>query len=84
MRAKAECFSVEDNGLIKVLRCPELVVPRGEINCEVVQRPRPIRVPLREKAECFSVEDNGLIEVLQCPELVVPSGESNCKVVQRH
>ena len=83
MRAKDECFLVEDNGLIEVLQCPELVVPSGEMNCYVVQRPRPIGVPLREKAECFSVEDNGLIEVLQCPELVVASGETICKVVQR-
>ena len=83
MREKAECFSVEDNGLIEVLHSPELVVPSGEINCKAVQRHGPIRVPLRAKAECFSVEDNGFIEVLHSPELVVPSEETICKVVQR-
>ena len=83
MREKGECFSVEANGLIEVLHCPELVVPSGEIFCQVVQRRRPIRVSLRAKSECFAVEDNGVTEVLHCPELVVPSGEMKYKVIQR-
>ena len=38
MRAKVECFVVEDNDLIEVLHCPELVVPSRELNCKVDQR----------------------------------------------
>ena len=60
---------------------PELLIPRGEINCKVVQRRRPIRVSLRAKVECsgFSVEDNGLNKVLHRPYLLEQSGETICK-----
>ena len=37
LRTKVECFSVEDNGLIEVFHCPELIVRSGEINCKVAQ-----------------------------------------------
>ena len=63
MQAKFECFSVEDNGLIEVLHCPELLVPSGETICKVVQR----LWPMMAKDKCFSAKANGLVGVLHYP-----------------
>ena len=84
MRAKVERFTVEASGLVKILHCPEFIVPSGETACKVVQKAES-KVPLWVwvKVECFSVEDNGLVEVRRCSELLVPSEETSCKDVQR-
>ena len=62
MRVKVKCFLIEVNSLVDVLRCHELLVPREEIDCKVVQRHQPTRVCLRGKMEYFSVEGNCLIK----------------------
>ena len=83
LRAKAECFSVEDNSLVEVLHCPEPTIPSGKIACKVVQGASSERVPLREKVEHFSTKSNRLVEVPCRPELVVPVGKTICKAAQR-
>lgn len=37
LRAEVECFPPEDDGLVKVLDFPELIVPSSEMDCEVIQ-----------------------------------------------
>lgn len=84
MRAKVECFTAKDNGLVEVLHRPELLPLSGEFTCKVVQRHRSTRMSLRVKLKCFAVEAMiGPIEILHCTELLVPSGEINCKVGQK-
>ena len=38
MRLKVECLSAKDNGRVKVLHFPELLVSSEEISSKVVQR----------------------------------------------
>ena len=71
---------IEDNGLVEVLRSPELLVPSEEMKCKVGQRHRPIWVSLRVE---IANEDNDPVEDLRTPELVVPGEETDCKIVQR-
>ena len=78
---KVECFSGEDNSLVEVLHCPELLVPIDKAIGKVSQGQRPIRISLRAKVECFSAEDNGA-EALHCPEVLVSRGKIDCEVVQ--
>ena len=70
---------VEANCLTEVFRCPELVVPSAETNCNVVRRARSKRVPLRAKVQCFSGEDNGLLKVPSRSQLAVMKPERHCE-----
>lgn len=54
MWIKRECFSVEDDGLLKILQHPNLLVASRETSCKVAQRQGMVSVLVGEVRVCLS------------------------------
>ena len=70
LRAKVECFSAENNGIVEAVHRPEFLEPGADIVCDVVQKSSPIWVSLSVKGKRSS-------STRSC----VPTGELDRKVV---
>ena len=68
--AKVECFSVEDNGLLKVPSRSQLAVTKPEMNCEPSQRDRLLGVARWAKFQCFAIKVDRLLDITGPPSLL--------------
>jgi hypothetical protein len=76
--AKAEYFSVEDDGLLKVSHRSKLTVTITEMNCELTQRGSSLGVAVGAKLQCFTIKVDRLVDVIGPPSLLELGDERFC------